>query len=107
MAPTTRSFSFPRVIIENDTDSEQSSSEEEDEEEPLLDEDEEENGKDSENDGQRIEEDSKKKEKAPITISLKKVCKVSFGFEDFVRLFFLLVLVEILIVCVFGGVLFF
>ena len=89
MAPTTRSFSFPRVIIEKDTDSEQSSSEEEDDEEPLHDEDEDEgeNGKDSENDGQRIEEESNKKGKAPITISLKKVCKVSVRFEVFLFVF--------------------
>lgn len=82
MAPTTRSLSFPRVIVEKDTDSEQSSSEEEedDDEERLHDEgedeDEEENGKHSENEGQRIEEESNNKGKAPITISLKKVCKV-------------------------------
>lgn len=88
MPPTTRSLSFPRVIVEKDTDSEHSSSEEEeeeDDEEPLDDEDEDENGKSFENEGQRIEEESSKKGKAPITLSLKKVCKVSFRFEGFLR----------------------
>lgn len=92
MPPTTRSFSFPRVIIEKDTDSEQSSSEDDDQEEdggeePLLDEDEDPKAQcnDSENEGQKIEEDSKKKGKAPITISLKKVCKVGIRFGALVH----------------------
>jgi DNA damage-binding protein 2 len=79
-------MAFPKVLIERDTDSEQSSSsddedelEEEDEGPPSEPEPEEE---DSTKNGyeERIEEDLslKKKGKAPITISLKKVCKVSY-----------------------------
>ncbi|KAF9620459.1 hypothetical protein IFM89_012636 [Coptis chinensis] len=83
MPPTTRRMSFPRVVIERDTDSEESSSEEEEEpqnfdheveveveveveEEEVI-----ENEKEA-----KVLEDVKKKGKAPITISLKKVCKV-------------------------------
>lgn len=74
MAPQTRN-QFPKVVIERDSDSEPSSSDEEEDEEEE-DEEEEEVVK-SEN-GERKEEalDDKKKGKAPITISLKKVCKV-------------------------------
>lgn len=79
MAPQTRRMAFPRVVIERDTDTEQSSSEdeEEDREEGPFSESEEEvteNGRE-----EKIEEDldAKRKGKAPITISLKKVCKVS------------------------------
>ncbi|XP_062172253.1 protein DAMAGED DNA-BINDING 2 [Alnus glutinosa] len=70
MAPQTRN-QFPKVVIERDSDSEPSSSEEEEEDQ------EEEEVVESEN-GERKEEalDEKKKGKAPITISLKKVCKV-------------------------------
>lgn len=78
MAPQTRRMAFPRVVIERDTDTEQSSSEdeEEDREEGPFSESEEEvteNGCE-----EKIEEDldAKRKGKAPITISLKKVCKV-------------------------------
>lgn len=66
-------MAFPKVVIERETDSEQSSSEEdeadvEQEEEEAL---------ESENEGKVKEAlDEKKKGKAPITISLKKVCKV-------------------------------
>ncbi|KAJ9146795.1 hypothetical protein P3X46_029021 [Hevea brasiliensis] len=83
MAPQTRRMAFPKVVIERDTDSEQSSSDDED------DVDEEENIPQSESDaegggvtengsGEKDEEDmdSKKQRKVPITISLKKVCKV-------------------------------
>jgi len=70
MAPQTRN-QFPKVVIERDSDSEPSSSEEEEEDQ------EEEEVVESEN-GERKEEasDEKKNGKAPITISLKKVCKV-------------------------------
>ncbi|EXC01441.1 Protein DAMAGED DNA-BINDING 2 [Morus notabilis] len=69
MAPQTRRTSFPKVIIEKDTDSEQSSSEEEEEEEGEVSEGE---------NGKEVEEtlDAKRKGKSPICISLKKVCKV-------------------------------
>jgi DNA damage-binding protein 2 len=81
-------MAFPKVLIERDTDSEQSSSsddedelEEEDEGPPSEPEPEPEE-EDSTKNGyeERIEEDLslKKKGKAPITISLKKVCKVSY-----------------------------
>ncbi|XP_002525636.2 protein DAMAGED DNA-BINDING 2 [Ricinus communis] len=75
MAPQTRGMGFPKVVIERDTDSEQSSS-------SSNDEDDNENEGQSESDEQvtatKNEEDldSNKKWKAPITISLKKVCKV-------------------------------
>ena len=87
MAPVTRRASFPKVVIERDSDTEQSSSEEEEEEEEeepeTLEEDEEEeqegvtvtgNGNAEKLEGAT---DSKRKGKAPITISLKKVCKVT------------------------------
>lgn len=68
MAPQTRRSSFPEVVIDRDTESEESSSDDEEEEEEanvVLAE-------------ETIEEasESKKKGKTPITISLKKVCKV-------------------------------
>ncbi|KDP46502.1 hypothetical protein JCGZ_08474 [Jatropha curcas] len=86
MAPQTRRMAFPKVVIERETDSEQSSSdddgdieEEEEEDGPQseVSEEEEEGGGENGN-GDKNEEDlgSKKKGKAPITISLKKVCKV-------------------------------
>ncbi|KAG4167899.1 hypothetical protein ERO13_A13G224600v2 [Gossypium hirsutum] len=67
MAPQVRRTAFPKVLIERDTDSEQSSSDDDDEEEEQENENEE-----------KTEEfnDTKKKGKSPITISLKKVCKV-------------------------------
>lgn len=83
MAPQTRRMAFPQVVIERDTDSERSSSDDED------DFDQEENGPQSESEAEgevtengsrgKNEEDmdSKEQRKAPITISLKKVCKVS------------------------------
>ncbi|GKV26200.1 hypothetical protein SLEP1_g35543 [Rubroshorea leprosula] len=79
MAPQTRRTSFPNVLIERDTDSERSSSDEEEEgeEEPQSEEEEEETVLESENRKANEEaSDAKKKGKAPITISLKKVCKV-------------------------------
>ncbi|KAM3382321.1 protein DAMAGED DNA-BINDING 2 [Capsicum galapagoense] len=63
MAPQSRTSWFPEVVIDGDTESEESSSSDADEEEVLPEE--------------TIEEESKKnKGKTPITISLKKVCKV-------------------------------
>lgn len=75
MAPQTRRTAFPKVLIGRDSDYEQSSSEEEEEEE-------EEGGPPSEEDNENEEKmedfkDAKRKGKIPITISLKKVCKVS------------------------------
>ena len=79
MAPQTRRMTFPNVVIERDTDSEPSSSDEEEEEDHEEEEEEEEEGKvlDNKNE-ERMEEslEAKKKGKTPITISLKKVCKV-------------------------------
>ncbi|XP_060203211.1 protein DAMAGED DNA-BINDING 2 isoform X1 [Lycium barbarum] len=69
MAPQTRRSSFPQVVIEKDTDSEESSSDDEDVEE------EEETNVVVLPEEETIVE-SKKKGKTPITISLKKVCKV-------------------------------
>lgn len=80
MAPQTRRTTFPNVVIERDTDSEPSSSDEEEEEEDYKEvEEEEEEGKVVDNkNAERMEEslEAKKKGKTPITISLKKVCKV-------------------------------
>ncbi|KAK7300953.1 hypothetical protein RJT34_11806 [Clitoria ternatea] len=78
MAPVTRRTSFPRVIIERDSDSEQSSSEEE-EEAPEEEEEDNDDGVTTENGKtQKLEagSDPNRKGKSPITISLKKVCKV-------------------------------
>ena len=80
MAPQTRRMTFPNVVIERDTDSEPSSSDEEEEDhEEVEEEEEEEEGKvlDNKNE-ERMEQslEAKKKGKTPITISLKKVCKV-------------------------------
>ncbi|KAM7255868.1 hypothetical protein ACFE04_011609 [Oxalis oulophora] len=68
MAPETRNRLFPKVVIERDTESEQSSSddeEEEEEEDPVKEETKNEVGF-----------DLMKKGKVPITITLKKCCKV-------------------------------
>ena len=79
MAPQTRRMTFPNVVIERDTDSEPSSSDEEEEDHEEEEEEEEEEGKvlDNKNE-ERMEQslEAKKKGKTPITISLKKVCKV-------------------------------
>ncbi|KAG4954969.1 hypothetical protein JHK87_040563 [Glycine soja] len=78
MAPVTRRTSFPKVLIERDSDSEQSSSEEEE----ILEEEEEEEeevGVSTANEkAEKLDlgSDANRKGKAPITISLKKVCKV-------------------------------
>ncbi|KAG2673156.1 hypothetical protein I3760_13G076700 [Carya illinoinensis] len=90
MAPQTRRTSFPKVVIERDSDSERSSSEDEEEGEEDEDNREEEEAERGENEEGEEEEalenknrerkaeglDAKKKGKAPITLSLKKVCKV-------------------------------
>ncbi|XP_047312155.1 protein DAMAGED DNA-BINDING 2 [Impatiens glandulifera] len=78
MAPQTRTTAFPNVlVIERDTDSEQSSSEE-DEEEEEEDEavEETDNVAPEMDDASTSETATKKRAKVPITISLKKVCKV-------------------------------
>lgn len=78
MAPKTRKTSFPAVVIERETDTEESS-EEEQEEDDVEEVSEEEEESETDN-GKTIEETAgaeKKKGKAPITISLKKVCKVN------------------------------
>ncbi|KAJ4834688.1 DNA damage-binding protein 2 [Turnera subulata] len=78
MAPQTRRMAFPKVLVERDTDSEESSSDDEEEVE-------EEEGPQSESEEEKVvvtkggngaTVEEKKKGKAPITISLKKVCKV-------------------------------
>ncbi|XP_052187831.1 protein DAMAGED DNA-BINDING 2 [Diospyros lotus] len=85
MPPQTRRMLFPNVVIERDDESEESSSEEEapsdDHSDGVEDEDEEgEEIEEVQNGRNSVEEASvsaaKKKGKAPITISLKKVCKV-------------------------------
>lgn len=96
MAPQTRrTSSFPKVVIERDTDSEESSSSEEiddgdddavDQEEESDEEEEEEEKEVVKSDKSKGNEEKAKEEivskKAPITISLKKVCKVSY-LDDF------------------------
>ncbi|CAL0315635.1 unnamed protein product [Lupinus luteus] len=78
MAPVTRTTTFPKVVIQRDSDSEQSSSDDEGEEEEE--EEEEENGlvvgNDNNSDKSEVGFDAKGKGKIPITIALKKVCKV-------------------------------
>ncbi|KAF6153594.1 hypothetical protein GIB67_027461 [Kingdonia uniflora] len=76
MPPQTRRNSFPRVIIERDVDSEVSSSGEEEEEEEVVISEKEEEVIEEENEKVIEESEAKKKGKVPITISLKKVCKV-------------------------------
>lgn len=73
MVPQARRSSFPTVVIERETDSEESSSEEE--------EDEGANEEDAESETENAKKDEepmvdRTKGKAPISISLKKVCKV-------------------------------
>jgi len=89
MAPFTRRTSFPKVLIERDSESEQSSSEEEEEEEILeeeekiLEEEEDDDGvttASEKTENLEVGSDANRKGKAPITISLKKVCKVAFFF---------------------------
>ena len=65
------------MVIERDTDSESSSSDEEEEDHEEVEEEEEGKVLDNKNE-ERMEEslEAKKKGKTPITISLKKVCKV-------------------------------
>ncbi|XP_044483911.1 protein DAMAGED DNA-BINDING 2 isoform X2 [Mangifera indica] len=82
MASQTRRMAFPKVVIERDSDTEQSSSDDEgqaeEEEGPLSEsESEEEDVKENLVEEKSKEKcDEKKKGKATITISLKKVCKV-------------------------------
>ncbi|KAH6836638.1 damaged DNA binding 2 [Perilla frutescens var. hirtella] len=77
MAPQTRGTSFPKIVIERDYDTEESSEEEEEHEED----DEALNDSEEASDEERLEEKdeastSTKKRREPITISLKRVCKV-------------------------------
>lgn len=92
MAPVTRRVSFPKVLIERDSDSEQSSSEEE-EEETLEEEEETLEEEDGVTENGKIEKlevglDTNRKGKALITISLKKVCKVTPFFSLLHKSFF-------------------
>lgn len=79
MAPQTRRMPFPKVVIERETDSEESSDEElddEEEDDDVVEDKEEEKYEEEE----KLEVPSlvlKKKGKTPITLTLKKVCKVS------------------------------
>ncbi|GLT27266.1 hypothetical protein SLA2020_368580 [Shorea laevis] len=80
MAPQTRRTSFPKVLIERDTDSERSSTDEEEEGEEEPQSEEEDDGDEEEEEETALENenrkayedasDAKKKGKAPITISL-------------------------------------
>ncbi|KAI3461648.1 hypothetical protein Pfo_018311 [Paulownia fortunei] len=75
MAPQTRGMSFPKVLIERESDSEESTSEEEEVDDEVQ------NDAGEESDEEHVEEKdeastSTKSRREPITISLKKVCKV-------------------------------
>ncbi|KAL6577124.1 DNA damage-binding protein 2 [Orobanche minor] len=75
MAPQTRGMSFPKVVIERDSDTEESSSSEEGEHEGV----EVQNDTGEESDEEHVDEKdeaSTNAKREPITISLKKVCKV-------------------------------
>ncbi|KAM0004642.1 putative transcription factor WD40-like family [Helianthus debilis subsp. tardiflorus] len=78
MSTRARRSSFPKVVIERDTDTDESSDEEEEEEveNDVVESDDEE--EEVEIEDQKVEDDvvEDKKGKTPITISLKKVCKV-------------------------------
>ncbi|PSS09485.1 Protein DAMAGED DNA-BINDING like [Actinidia chinensis var. chinensis] len=78
MTPKSRRMSFLNVVIERDTDSEESSSDDEPEDEEGSDAKAIEEVDEDEVVERVVEEVSaaKKRDKAPITISLKKVCKV-------------------------------
>lgn len=124
MAPVTRRTSFPKVVIERDSNSEQSSSDEEEEEEAAAEELEEdpetlqEEEDDDVDNGDRgkfeVNFDAKKKGKSPITISLKKVCKVFFqevasvssfsslSFHDFLFLLLTLEVIDFWVFVVIG-----
>jgi DNA damage-binding protein 2 len=77
MAPITRRTSFPKVVIERDSDSEQSSSDEEEQEQEIL--EDEENGVTENAKIEKLEVgfDANRKGKTPITLTLRKVCKVT------------------------------
>ncbi|KAK2376409.1 DNA damage-binding protein 2 [Trifolium repens] len=76
MAPITRRTSFPKVVIERDSDSEQSSSDEEEQEQEIL--EDEENGVTENAKIEKLEVgfDANREGKTPITLTLRKVCKV-------------------------------
>ncbi|PNX79514.1 damaged DNA-binding protein [Trifolium pratense] len=81
MAPVTRRTSFPKVVIERDSDSEQSSSDEEQEEDETLEEEQEQEEENGVIENAKIEKlevgfDANRKGKTPITLTLRKVCKV-------------------------------
>ncbi|PWA69615.1 damaged DNA binding 2 [Artemisia annua] len=73
MTARTRRTLFPKVVIERDTDTDESS---DDEEELEAENDVVESGDEEEVENEGSDEKSDVKGKAPITISLKKVCKV-------------------------------
>ncbi|XP_058099653.1 protein DAMAGED DNA-BINDING 2 [Magnolia sinica] len=80
MPPKTRSSRFPRVVMGRESDSEESSSSSEEEEEEVISEAVPENGNGGKAGEKGLDSQSaNKKGKAPITISLKKVCKVCKG----------------------------
>ncbi|PWA42618.1 Damaged DNA binding 2 [Artemisia annua] len=76
MTARTRRTLFPKVVIERDTDTDESSDDEEEleAENDVVESGDEEEEEEVENEGS--DEKSDVKGKAPITISLKKVCKV-------------------------------
>ncbi|GAA0183963.1 damaged DNA-binding protein [Lithospermum erythrorhizon] len=79
MPPETRARTFPKVVIMRDTDSEQSSSDDEQEEEHILEQEEDEQVVSKVKDEEASTSTKRKNERVPITISLKKKCKVCKG----------------------------
>lgn len=79
MAPQTRGLSFPKIVIERDSDTEESSEDEEEQEE--IDEEVQNDAEEASDEEQAAEKvgaspSTKRQRREPITISLKKVCKV-------------------------------
>lgn len=84
MAPQTRGTSFPKILIERESDGEESSSDEELEQDDEEEEEELQNDAGEESQEEQVEEKdeastSTKTGRKPITLSLKKVCKVSIS----------------------------
>ncbi|CAI9106960.1 OLC1v1006212C1 [Oldenlandia corymbosa var. corymbosa] len=76
MPAQTRRMSFPKVVIERDTDSEESSSDDEGGDIVVEEEEEEEVVEPKYGEVEEEEEEKLAMKKKPITLSLKKVCKV-------------------------------
>lgn len=99
MSARARRTSFPEVVIERDSDTEKSSDDEEEVEDDVVESDDQEEEDDNEEQkGKEAEVSSaaNKKGKAPITISLKKVCKVTSNNPRHSILFFNIISLHVL-----------